>query len=272
MKTLFFILFAANFCLSQQNPGAEQIALANSDIAVSGNVFSLFSNPAGPGQLRWRELGVFYSPSPYGLSELSNLYAAYSEPLPFGSAAIGAMTYGFRLYRENKISLGFSYPYGRNIYIGAAVNYRSISIKNYGSRGTFLFDLGLLLILPGNFQFGFCYKNITRNSFGFSSDEIPVTLQTGISYGPVNKLTVSLAVEKDIRYRATPSFGINYRIIKALAIRSGYADGPPKFSFGIGIFYSFINFNYAVFTHQELGLTHQAGIIFSFGKNGKDEK
>lgn len=272
MKTLFFILFAANFCLSQQNPGAEQIALANSDIAVSGNVFSLFSNPAGLGQLKWRELGVFYSPSPYGLSELSNFYAAYSEPLPFGSAAIGAMTYGFRLYRENKVSLGFSFQYGDNIFLGAAANYKSVSISNYGNRGTLLFDLGLILILPGDFKFGFSYRNITRNSFGFNTDELPVVMQTGLSYRPINNLTISLAVEKDIRYDASPSLGINYRIIKNLAIRSGYAEGPPKFSFGVGIFYSFITVNYAVYTHQELGLTHQVGIIFSFGKHEGTEK
>ncbi|MGA7836723.1 MAG: hypothetical protein WB996_02050 [Ignavibacteriaceae bacterium] len=266
MKILIFILLATELCFSQQNPGAKQIALSNSDIAVSDNVFALFSNPAGLGQLKWREIGAFYSPSPFGLSELSNAYAAYSEPFGFGSIAIGAMTYGFELYRENKLALGVSYLYGDNFYLGAAINYKNVSIKKYGSKNTFIFDFGFLVILPGHLHLGFSYKNITRNSFGQNTDELPVTFQTGVSYQPINNLKVSLAVEKDIRYKASPSFGIDYRIIKNVAIRSGISTEPSKYSFGIGIFYSIINFNYAVFTHQELGLTHQADIIFSFGK------
>lgn len=266
MKTLILILLATKLCLPQQNPGAKQIALSNSDIAESNNVFALFSNPAGLGQIKWREIGAFYSPSPFGLSELSNAFAAYSEPFGFGSVALGAMTYGFDLYRENRLTLGVSYLYGNNFYIGAAANYQNVSIKKYGSRSTFLFDLGFLLILPGNLRLGFSYKNITRNSYGFGTDELPVTIQTGISYSPVKNLAISVAIEKDIRYKASTSFGLDYRLLKSISIRSGFSTGPTKYSFGIGIFYSIVNFNYAVFTHQELGLTHQAGIIFSFGK------
>src|SRR5664279_2159419 len=84
--------------LGQMNPGAKQIAMANSDVALSDDVFSLFNNPAGLAQLNWRELGLYYSPAPFGLKELANGYIAYTEPLGFGSVGIGAMTYGCLLY------------------------------------------------------------------------------------------------------------------------------------------------------------------------------
>ena len=89
------------------NPGAKQIAMSNSDVALSDDVFSFFNNPAGLAQLDWRELGLYYSPAPFGLNELANGYIAYTEPLGFGSAGIGAMTYGFDLYRESKTTSKF---------------------------------------------------------------------------------------------------------------------------------------------------------------------
>ena len=46
--------------------------------------------------------GVYYSPAPFGLSELANGYVSYLEPFEFGSIAVGGMTDGFDLYRESK--------------------------------------------------------------------------------------------------------------------------------------------------------------------------
>jgi hypothetical protein len=57
--------------------------------------FHSLATQAGLAQLNWREVGVYYSPVPFGLTELSNGYAAYHEPFSFGSLAVGGMTYGF---------------------------------------------------------------------------------------------------------------------------------------------------------------------------------
>ena len=73
---------------SQYNPGAKQISLSNSDVALSDDVFSLFNNPAGLSQMNWREIGIYYSPAPFGLSELSNGFVAYHQPTSIGSFAL----------------------------------------------------------------------------------------------------------------------------------------------------------------------------------------
>ena len=145
MRLIFtlIIILALNFTANGQfNPGAKQISLANSDVALANDVFTLFNNPAGLAQLSWREVGVYYSPAPFGLTELANGYVAYHEPFSFGSIAVGGMTYGFELYRESKVLLGYSYNYENIFFAGAAVNYHSFSIRNYGSTGTFYFNLG----------------------------------------------------------------------------------------------------------------------------------
>lgn len=259
---LICIVLQAIYC--QQNPGARQIALSNSDVAQSDDVFAIFNNPAGIGQIKWREIGVFYSPSPFGLSELANAYAAYNEPFEFGSIAVGAMSYGYELYRESRITLGFSYRSIDNIYFGTAINYQSVSITNYGSTNTFIIDIGLLAYLTNKLSVGFSYKNITHASLGHSDDEIPVVFNSGISYEVINNCNINIAVEKDIRFPFSPRFGLEYQFINALTIRTGYSKEPDRYSIGVGINISIFKFNYAILSHQQLGMTHQAGLLISF--------
>ena len=77
---------------------------------------------------------------------------------------------------------------------------------------------------------------------------------------------MNFAVEKDIKYKPSFQFGINYDIIEYLSLRIGFSNEPSKYSAGLGINYSMFSLDYAMFTHNDLGLTHQAGIIISFGR------
>ena len=92
-------------------------------------------------------------------------------------------------------------------------------------------------------------------------------LKTGFSYDIIPALNINLAFEKDISYDATGQFGLEYNIIEYISIRAGFQNEPSRYSAGIGINYLLISLDYAIFTHQDLGLTHQAGLIISFGKS-----
>lgn len=43
---------------AQIDPGARQISLSHSDIALSNDVFSLFNNPSCLSQINWRDVGI----------------------------------------------------------------------------------------------------------------------------------------------------------------------------------------------------------------------
>lgn len=266
--TLIILLLLNIVIIPQYNPGAKQISLANSDVALANDVFTLFNNPGGLSQLNWREVGVYYSPAPFGLMELANGYVAYHEPLNFGSMAIGGMTYGYELYRESKIILGYSYNYENLFFAGAAVNYHSVSIKNYGSAGTFYFNLGGLVYLLNDLRWGFYIHNINKATISDADDQIPMVLSTGFSFDIVKNFSLNFALEKDISYNPSVQFGIDYDIIEFLSLRIGTSNQPSRFTSGIGINYSVFSLDYAFFTHPDLGLTHQAGIILSFDREG----
>lgn len=266
--TLCLVFLISANILSQYSPGAKQISLANSDVALSNDVFTIFSNPAGLAQLNWREVGVYYSPAPFGLSELANGYVAYHEPFEFGSIAIGGMTYGFDLYRESKVLLSYSYNYDNIFFAGAVINYHSYSIKNYGNTGVFYLNLGGLVYILDKFRWGFFVNNINRASVADFDDQIPMILATGFSYDVVDEISLNFSLEKDIRYNPSVQFGIDYDIIKYLSLRIGASNEPSRYTAGIGIDYSIFSLDYAFFTHPDLGLTHQAGILLSFNRDG----
>ncbi len=267
-KLLLIFLIIVPFAINtypQYNPGAKQAALAYSDAAQANDVFSLFNNPAGLAQMNWREIGIYYSPAPFGFSELANGFIAYNEPFSFGSIAAGAMTYGFELYRENRVTAGFSYNYENRFFAGVSLNYHSVSIKNYGNDGCFYIDLGGLLYLTDHLRWGFSVHNVNHATYGGYEDQVPFIFNSGASYDITDEFTLNAAVEKDIRYNASLMIGIDYDIIKYFSIRTGFSNEPSRYTAGIGIHYRFINLDYAVFTHTDLGITHQAGIIVCFG-------
>jgi hypothetical protein len=252
--------------------GAKQISISNSGAALSNDVFAVFNNPAGLSQMNWREIGIFYSPAPFGFKELANGFIAYNEPFKFGSLSFGAETYGFELYKENKILFGFSHNFLNKFFVGIVLNYHTVSIKKYGSKSVFYFNLGGLAYITTELRWGFFVYNINRTSFVDEDDQIPETFNSGFSYNLIPELSLNFAVEKDIRYTASLRFGIDYYIINNLSIRTGFSNEPSTFSAGVGINYSFISFDYAVYNHPDLGLTHQAGIIISFKNIGNRYK
>jgi len=254
---------------SQQNPGAKQISLSNSDVALSNDVFALFNNPAGLAQMNWREVGIYYSPSPFGFTELANGFIAYSEPLSFGSVSAGAMTYGFDLYRETKFIAGFSFNYENKFFGGVAINFHNLSIHNYGNDLAFYLNIGGLAYLTDELRLGFYVHNLNRATFGNEDDQIPMVINSGFSYDVLSSMRINTGFEKDVRYPFSFLFGLDYDIIKYLSLRTGFSTEPSRYTVGIGINYSIFSLDYALFTHNDLGLTHQAGIIISFGEEGE---
>ncbi len=265
---LFILLLCSENSYSQYNPGARQISLANSDVALSNDVFSLFNNPAGLSQINWREVGIYYSPAPFGLKELANGFVSYHEPLSFGSIALGGMTYGYELYRETRIVIGYSYNYENKFFAGVAVNYHNVSIEGYGNEAAFFLNLGGLVYLTDIIRWGFSVINVNRATVSEFDDQLPVIFNSGFSVDVIEDFSLNAAIEKDLNYKPSLLFGMDYDIIEYLSLRTGYSNEPARFSAGVGINYSIFSLDYAIFTHQDLGLTHQAGIIISFGKEG----
>ncbi|MCF6269844.1 MAG: hypothetical protein L3J41_09045 [Melioribacteraceae bacterium] len=260
---ILLVFYVKSF--AQIKPGAKQISLSHSDIALASDAYALFNNPAGLAQQNWREFSIYYSPSPFGINKLSNASAVYHEPTIFGSFAIAYTNYGFELYKENTFYVSYSKMLLKNFFAGITLSYKNISIKNYGNDNTLTFLIGGLTYLTNNLRIGFAVDNITRSSFGNEDNQIPITFDFGMSYNLTPELSINAALQKEIDMKNSIRIGIDYQIIKYLNLRMGATNEPSSFSAGVGINYSIFEIDYALFNHQDLGFTHQIGVTLQFG-------
>ncbi|MBU2492705.1 MAG: hypothetical protein KJ571_08790 [Bacteroidetes bacterium] len=258
------IVYVYQTCSAQFLPGAKQIALAHSDIANVSDVFSAFTNPAGLAKINSFEMGVYYSPSPFGLKQLSNGFGGASNNFNFGTLAACFSTYGFDLYKENKISLSFAKEIQTDFYAGISIFYNSLSIHKYGNDNTFLITIGTSAKLADNITIGFTAENLTRSTYGNDGGQIPSYFRSGVSYNIASEFIVHLALEKEIQNPLSVKFGLEFEPIEFINLRLGVMNEPDTFSGGLGILYSYFRIDYAFFTHHDLGLTHQAGLIINF--------
>jgi len=257
---LVFILFVINIS-AQQNAGTRQIALANSDL-YSPDVFSIFNNPARLNKILNPQAGIYYSPAPFEIQELAVAAAAYSHPTQFGTFSFGSMVFGFDLYKETEID--FSYSRGINdcLDLGITFRYKNISIKNYGSTGIILINLGTTLELSNSLAAAFIFENLTHTTLNNEPNQIPVVMSIGLTSRYIHDFLLSAAVRKEIGFNPSVRFGIEHSFLESFSLRFGVSNEPDLYYCGIGILYKLFEFGYAVSSHPDLGLTHQLDLIF----------
>ncbi len=266
-KISLLLLLVTLQCFPQVNPGARQIALAHSDVADGNDVFSLFNNPAGIANIQNREIGLFYSPAPFGVKELSNAFVSFVEPTSIGSFGAGFMIYGFELYKETRFAVGYSKKINNSFNIGITTVYKNISIKNYGNNGYLIINAGASLALTENANIGFTVENLTRTSLSNDANQVPIVFLSGISYKFIDNLNSYLALRKEINYPLSVHFGTEYKIIDFLVLRIGTTNETNSYSGGLGIIYDFLQTDYAITSHPDLGLTHQFGLLIKLSAN-----
>lgn len=267
MKSILLLLLISSECFAQIQPGARQVALAHSTVASGDDVLSLFNNPAGTALIRSREVGINYSPAPFEMKELSNAFASYCEPTELGNFSAGFSIYGYELYKETQFVFGYGKNISRNFSIGASAFYKNIAIKNYGSKGVFLLNLGSIVRINEDYSLGFYAENITRTTIASESNQLPTVLWIGAYANFLDELSFTAALRKELGFNPSLRLGAEYNLLEFLQIRFGVSNEPSTYSTGFGIQYQFIRFDYAFTSHPDLGFTHQFGVIFHFGNN-----
>jgi outer membrane protein W len=148
-------------------------------------------------------------------------------------------------------------------FFGLGINYHTVSIDKYGSDNALYINAGLLIYLSEKLKWGFSANNLNRATWGKEKDQLPIVFQTGFSYDIINDIVLNLAIEKELTYQPSIKAGINYRIMEYVSVRTGFSTEPSIYCGGVGIHYSLFQFDYSVINHQELGFTHQFGLIIS---------
>lgn len=245
--------------------GSRSAAMGDAMVAVGGNEWSAFINPALLPTVPERTLAVYYAPQPFELKELARGAATYLEPSPFGTFSLSASRFGFDLYRETRIGLSYGNDLAELVHAGVTLNYYSLSIRNYGSAATFGVDVGLLVGISESVHWGFTASNLNAPTIGAAREKLPQRFSTGIAYRPIYDGTLVAALVKDIRHPVELRLGVEYTFVDIVAVRAGTSSDPNTLNAGLGIAYAFARVDYAFSSHSELGPTHQFSLALTLG-------
>jgi hypothetical protein len=263
-KAISFILLAIIPCMSlraddsfdRQQQGCRSMALGGAGVALKGDAWALFQNPAlitaAP-----NGGGAWYSPAPFGLSELATGSACFVwQP---GATSVGgyASVSGFALYRETSAGVVVAGVLADRIRVGITSSWSNLAVRGYGNDGFLAIDAGAAAELGVGVTIGACITNANQPRLGESIRErLPLAVTVGASLDPGEGLTVIADLRGELRAPVDFRAGIEYTPLRFLALRAGTSTETGLFTCGVGVSIAGVAFDYAMSAHPDLGLTH----------------
>ncbi len=262
-----FLLFPTKAYTSFELSGssARVQAMGHAYVGLANTPEAIFINCSGLAQLSNTNLSIYYT-RPFGMRELN--YGSFAAIVPTSIATFGAglISFGNQHYREQSFIFSINRSKKQNFYYGLNLHYMKLQISDYGSDFSFGVDAGFLVRMTPRLNWGFFAANLNRTRIGRSNDILPQTFCTGMAIFPVNDLILNLDIFKDSMFPLEFRCGLEYLLFNRIALRSGFTTEPSQFCAGFGFLFSHFDVNYAITTHQNLGLTHHLSIQLQLKK------
>lgn len=264
MKSFFLITLFLFFCADSYGQSVRSIGMGNTAISIEGNAMDAVINPAVLSVSQNHIISISATPSRFGLSELNSYEICYNKSFNYFDAGARCSLFGFDLYKELTYDLTLSKKIFSAFIVGMNINYNSISIKNYGSRGALSIDIGLIHELNKKISYGISFTNLTGSEIG--GDKLDQTINAGFTYDALDELILSFRIEKNLLYKPDIKTGFEYKVIRQFAVRFGISSEPEMFFGGFGFEFSQVLFDYAFSYHNILGDTHSLSISVNLEK------
>ena len=250
-------------CVNAQiNSGARISALGGAGVAIQ-DIWSVQKNQAGlSGSLK--PMIAFNFEQRLLTEEVSAQSALISVPVKTSVVAVSFQRYGFSAYNHQKYSLGYARQFG-SLSAGIGFNYNQIKIAGYGSSQTVSADAGFQYKVNKILVFGAHVSNPANSRFSDNSSvDLPVAVAIGAACTFSDKVIISTEVEKILEFNSNLKLGIEYNLLKWVALRGGVSSSPFRQYGGIGINYHRLRFDSTVSSDITTGFSPQAGLSYEF--------
>ena len=249
---------------SQTIMGAREIGLGGAVTALPNNGWAVFENPA---MLSDSAKSVdFYTMRYYGMTDLTDYAAAITYPASIGTFAVGAHTYGGKLFRKSRIRAGFMHNV-HHVRLGVVINYTDVVFPSpYGSAGALGIDVGLAAKVMKGTWIAARSVNINGPNLGSKEEPLPRILAIGFSYQWRNRFMITSEVYKDTEFPISIRAGLEAQIVSILKLRAGITTEPLTYALGLGITKNKWQVNLAAQKHYVLGWS--PGVDFEWKIDG----
>lgn len=253
--------------------GARATGMGNVFTSLADDVYSLYYNPAGLGQIKQGEFTSSYGRLYWGLDDGSNLGSGFlgvvypvigkkGEHL-FGTFGFGWLNFHLiGYYQENTLLLSYGRKISKIVPIYAGLNLKMLSKKygaddytkndpvfadGYAKNGTSA-DLGFLWRLPYSFSAGLVFTDFLQPDMGLKNKSVvSLGIKLGLSY---RSRSLNIAVESSFRDNEMNIYtgAEKWFLHNSFAARTGLGVGNKNFrnfSLGASYMYSLFRLDYA---------------------------
>lgn len=249
--------------------GAKSNSLANAVVA-DADVWSFYHNPGALGYMKNASIGASYE-NRYLLKELQTQAVVYAQPLKAGVLSVGAQSYGYRVYRSNRIGIGYALKLHEKVAMGVQLNYQDVRIEYYDYIATVTAEAGILAKITPKITLGFSILNMNRaKAAEFADDRFGTYFRLGLKYTISDLVVLFVEAEKEVTSRIRPKLALDYQLVSRFFLRVGGAYNPPEITFGIGYQFTIgLKLDAGSAWRQHLGWAPHIGLTFDFRKKDK---
>ena len=269
LSFLFFCIFSVHTLDLKAShdifPGGGRAVSMGGAAVTNSDLWSAFNNQAGLAALESVTAGLAYE-NQFLLKELGVKAGAVAVPVNSGVFALSLSQYGFNLYNENKVGLAYAMNLNENLSAGVQLDYLLTQIaEDYGRKGVFTFEIGLMAKLSENISLGgHIFNPINVKITDYVEERIPAIVKFGMRYTFSDVALMVAEIEKDINHTAVVRFGVEYQIVENIYVRTGVASNPSLFSFGFGLNFRNFKLDFGTSKHNVLGYTPALSLMYNF--------
>jgi len=251
-------------CVNAQiNSGARISALGGAGVAIR-DTWSVQKNQAGLSGALTPMIAFNYEKRLQN-GEVTAQSAMISLPVKTTTLAVSFQQYGFSAYNHQKYSFGLSRQLGPAVSVGIGFNYNQIRIAGYGSSHIVTADAGFQYKVNKRLEFGAHISNPANSQFADNSNvAVPVSLAIGAACSFSDKVMVTTEVEKALEFNTSLKLGIEYNLVKWIALRGGISSAPFRQYGGLGINFQRLRFDSTFSSDITTGFSPQAGLSYEF--------
>ncbi len=223
--------------------GARPAAMSNA--VIMSPRLAYMQNQASLGWIDSSAITIYSMYQPQ-LPQLSVIAAQGRLPLLGGGMGLQVQRFGYDVYNENKIGLGYGKSLGDHFSAGVQFSYLYTHLNGpYESYHSLVAEAGLQANFGERWLFGVHIYNPTLSKTGDHVDETPETiLRAGAGVFVTDEFLLTSEIEKHINQDINFRMGIDYQFEMGLNIQAGFQSQPKSFSAGAG--YTFNRFTVQV--------------------------
>jgi hypothetical protein len=267
--SLLVILLASTFSVKGQinnaAVGARAVSMGGAAVTLS-DLWSLSNNPAGMAALTGLEAGT-YAHNRFSLQELTTVGLLVAFPTAkYGTVGLDVQRFGGEFYNEQRLGLGLAYQLGV-VRLGLKADVLQVRVKEWGSRKAVAFSLGGQSELVPGLTFGAHIYNLNQAKLAeFQDERVPTVMKIGLGYQAAAKVLLVLEAEKELEYPVAIKGGIEYRLLPALGLRTGFHSGTRSGTAGVDVTFKQFQVAYALGAQSQLGLSNYLSVKYVLAK------